>query len=76
MTTTTQVLPEIQEDLTEPDGLAHYTRIRDLLQGGAVVALCGKKYVPTVVGPAVFNKDICPPCAELMAMLASMDAAG
>ncbi len=71
----TKVLPEVQQELTEPDGLAHYVRIKALIEGGEIVALCGKKYIPTVFGAAVLDLEICLSCVELMAMIISMDKA-
>ena len=73
MTTKTEALPEIQEDISEPDGKAHVVRIDALIKGGPVVALCGKKYIPTVIGPEVFNRKACLTCVELYEMLKSMD---
>lgn len=73
MATEAQILPEIEEDVTEPDGMAHYVRIASLGPGQAVVALCGKKYIPTIVGQEVFDKDVCPPCDALFKLIQSMD---
>lgn len=73
MATETQVLPEEDTDISEPDGKRHYVRIKALLQGGPIVALCGKKYIPTIVGPEVMSRDLCAPCEELFALLQSMD---
>jgi hypothetical protein len=63
------VLPEIEEELSEFDGMKHYVRIRALLAGGPVVALCGKKYIPRIIGPEVFDLPTCEKCHELMEML-------
>lgn len=71
-TPTTDVLPEIEEEVTEPDGYAHYVRIKALMLGGAVTALCGKRYVPTVIAQAA-DREVCPKCADLMEMLRMMD---
>lgn len=68
----TQTLPEIEEEVTEADGKAHYVRIKALLAGGVVVALCGKKYIPTVIAGAV-DRPVCPKCAELFSFLQMMD---
>lgn len=68
----TQVLPEIDKEVTEADGKAHWVRIRALMEGGAVVALCGKKYVPTDIATAGL-KEICPTCKELMKFLEMME---
>lgn len=68
MATKTDVLPQIDEDVTESDGKAHYVRIKALMSGGAVVALCGKKYVPTEIAKAA-ERPICPPCQELHNLL-------
>lgn len=73
MSTETQVLPEEDTDVSEPDGKAHYVRIASLGPGHAVVALCGKKYIPTIVGQEVFNKEVCPPCEDLFKIIQSMD---
>ena len=64
----TDVLPEIEEEITEFDGHAHHVRIKALLAGGPVVALCGKKFVPTIIAGADAI-PVCSKCAELMAML-------
>lgn len=69
----TEVLPEIDKDVTENDGKAHWVRVRALMQGGAVVALCGKKYVPNDIATAGL-KEICPTCQELYKLLESMDS--
>lgn len=68
----TQVLPEEDLEVSEPDGFAHYVRIKALMEGGVVVALCGKRYVPTVVGGEVVDREVCPKCAELMGFLHAM----
>lgn len=68
----TEVLPEIDTDVTEPDGKAHYVRIKALIVGGAVVALCGKKYVPTIIAGAE-KREVCPPCKELYHLLEMME---
>lgn len=73
MSTRTETLPDVDPEVTEPDGLAHYVRIKALLLGGAVTALCGKRYVPTVIAKAA-DREVCPACADLYAMLSSMDA--
>lgn len=72
MSTATEILPEVQEDITEPDGKAHYVRTKSLMQGGPVVALCGKKYIPTEIMGAL-DRKICKTCEELYAMLASLE---
>ncbi len=69
----TDVLPEIQEDTTEADGKAHLVRIKSLLAGGPVVALCGKKYVPTIVGASVMDRPQCSVCVELFELLKAWD---
>lgn len=69
---TTDVLPQVEEEVTEADGLAHYVRVPALIHGGPVVALCGKKYVPTVLGAEVLDREVCAPCAELYSLLRSM----
>lgn len=79
MTTATEILPEIDKDLSEFDGHAHYARIDEIVAGGPLIALCGKKYIPTVIGPEVCNLPLCAACDQLMAMIKSMeeiDAAG
>ncbi len=70
-TATPDVLPDVDDEVTEPDGLAHYVRIKALMLGGPVTALCGKRYVPTVIAQAV-DREMCPKCAELMEMLRAM----
>lgn len=69
----TEVLPDIQEDVTENDGKAHYVRITSILSGGPVVALCGKKYLPKTVGQEVLDLPVCKACAELFALLSAWD---
>lgn len=69
--TRTDVLPEEDTEVTEPDGLAHYVRVKALMLGGPVTALCGKRYVPTVIADAG-EREVCPPCADLYAMLEAM----
>ncbi len=64
-------MPEEDTDVTEADGKAHYVRVKALLAGGAVVALCGKKYVPTIIAEAE-AQGICPECKDLYAMLEMM----
>jgi hypothetical protein len=71
----TKVLPEIEEEVTEFDGMAHYVRIKLLLAGRAVVALCGKKYVPRDIAGAN-EYPICPKCAELYELLKMMNPEG
>lgn len=73
MATETQILPDIEEEVTESDGMAHYVRISKLIEGGPVVALCGKKYIPSIVGQEVFSKDVCSACEQLFEMIRSMD---
>lgn len=68
----TEILPEIDSDVTENDGKAHYVRIKALMQGGAVVALCGKKYVPVEIARAG-EREICPTCKELYHLLEMME---
>lgn len=69
MTTPTQILPEVDEQLSDFDGMAHYARVADLIKGGPTVALCGKKYWPKITGAEVTKLPVCPKCAELMEML-------
>lgn len=71
--TETEILPDEEVDTSEPDGKAHYVRIKAILAGGPVVALCGKKYVPRTVGPAVLDLPVCEPCANLYELLKSME---
>lgn len=68
----TKVLPKIDEEITEADGKAHYVRIKALMTGGEVVALCGKKYVPTIIAEAG-EREICAKCSELMELLRAME---
>lgn len=73
MSTKTDVLPELDDEVTEPDGKAHYVRAKKLLLAGTpVTALCGKRYIPTVIGGAL-DKEICNSCAELYALLGAWD---
>lgn len=71
MSTATEILPEVEEEVTEADGKAHYVRIKALITGGAVVALCGKKYVPTVIAGAE-RLAVCAKCNDLYKMLETM----
>lgn len=68
----TSVLPDIEEEISEFDGMAHFVRIKALLQGGVVVALCGKRYIPTIVGAEVCDLPVCQKCRDLMDLLESM----
>lgn len=68
----TEILPEIDTEITENDGKAHWVRIKALIAGGPVVALCGKKYVPVDIATAGL-KEICPTCKELMKFLEMME---
>lgn len=72
MSTDTKILPEVDPEVSEPDGNAHYVRIKALMAGGAVVALCGKKYVPTEIANAG-ERAVCPKCADLMELLKMME---
>lgn len=65
------VLPDIEEDVTEPDGFAHHVRIKALLSGGVIVALCGKRFIPTIIAGAE-KKEVCGRCSELMELLKQM----
>ncbi len=67
----TDVLPAADEQVTEADGLAHYVRIKALMVGGPVTALCGKRYVPTVIAQAA-DRELCEKCAYLMELLRMM----
>lgn len=67
------VLPDVEEEITEHDGKCHYVRIAALLKGGAVVALCGKKYVPITIANAT-DYPVCGKCKELMELLHMMEA--
>lgn len=69
MATATEILPEVDDDITDPDDFAHYIRIKSLIKGGPQVALCGKKFIPTIVGQEVFNKPVHPVCELLFNML-------
>lgn len=71
MSTATEILPEEDLEVTEPDGKAHYVRIKSLVQGGAVTALCGKKYVPSVIAGAE-KLPLCSKCDELFQFLQMM----
>lgn len=64
-------LPEVDEDVTENDGKAHFVRIKALMHGGPVVALCGKKFIPKSIADAS-EKPKCETCAELMNFLEMM----
>jgi hypothetical protein len=57
-------------DTGEDDGYAHYARkdeiTRAAIEGGTVVALCGRRF-PPIRDPQRF--PVCPKCKELAAML-------
>lgn len=72
----TDVLPEVDEALSDFDDHAHYVRIKNLVKGGPQIALCGKKYFPTIVGAAVLDLPVCSKCAELMEMLKDLPPLG
>lgn len=73
MSVKTDVLPEVDDEVSEADGKAHYVRVKHLLLAGTpVTALCGKRYIPTNIGGAL-DKEICQPCAELYAFLKEWD---
>lgn len=67
----TSTLPEIDEDITEHDGKAHYVRIKALIEGGPVVALCGKRFVPITIAEAG-KFPVCKSCNELLDLLEMM----
>lgn len=68
----TEVLPEIDTELSEFDNKSHYVRIAALIQGGPIVALCGKKWIPQHIADAgKFPK--CLSCQDLMDVLIMMD---
>lgn len=69
--TETQVLPKEEEDISDFDGMAHYVKIKALIQGGPVVALCGKRYVPREIAKAQ-EYPTCPKCKELHGILGMM----
>lgn len=73
MVAATEVLPEVDDDLSDFDGMAHYARISSLVKGGVQIALCGKKWIPRTAGVEVFDMPVCPPCEELFGLLHSMD---
>lgn len=64
--------PEVDDGSGDHDRFAHYVRSGDLdeawLEGRAITALCGKKWVPTR-DPSRFQ--ICPACKEIKAQLSS-----
>jgi hypothetical protein len=66
------VFPKVEDEVTENDGFGHFVRIKALLEGGPVVALCGKKFVPKTIAEAG-EKEPCAKCAELMAFLELLD---
>ena len=65
----TELAPDLQStDAGDHDRFAHYVKKADILranvEGVAVIALCGKKWIP--------NRDpsrypVCPSCKEIMA---------
>lgn len=64
--------PDIDDEISDPDGFAHYTRVKGLLEGGVKVALCGKKWIPKTIDGAT-DFPICPKCKELYELLKAMD---
>lgn len=69
----TSTLPEVEDEVTEADGKAHYVRTKALLVGGPVTALCGKRYVPTVIAEAM-DRPACAHCVLLYLLLGDWDA--
>lgn len=72
MVTATEVLPEVDDDISDFDGMAHYTRVSSLVKGGVQIALCGKKWLPRTAGAEVLNMPVCPPCEEFYQMLQAL----
>lgn len=69
----TSNLPELDEDVSDFDGFAHYTRVKGLLEGGVQIALCGKKWIPKTIGNAG-DFPVHPKCQELYNLLISMNS--
>lgn len=69
----TSHLPELDDDVSDFDGFAHYTRVKGLLEGGVQVALCGKKWIPKTIGNAG-DFPVHPLCKELYELLKAMDS--
>lgn len=68
----TEVLPSVDDDISEFDGKAHYVRTKSLIESAGVqVALCGKKWIPQTIAQAQ-NYPVCKPCDELFGLLQSM----
>ncbi|MDH3307750.1 MAG: DUF3039 domain-containing protein [Acidimicrobiia bacterium] len=74
MHSSTQLEPDVEIEPTTGDGdhdrFAHYVRKQDIVranvEGVAVIALCGKRWIP--------NRDpsrypVCPTCKEIMAAI-------
>jgi hypothetical protein len=65
---------ESDADTGEDDGYAHYARkdeiTRAAIEGGTVVALCGRRFQP-IRDPQRF--PVCPKCKELAGMLWGSD---
>lgn len=72
MSAATHVLPDIEEELSEFDGQGHRVREDWLVQGGVVVALCGKKWIPRMVAGA---EDL-PRCTKCEQLFAYLEASG
>lgn len=68
----TKTLPKIDDQITEADGKAHRVRVKALMHGGPVTALCGKRWVPSTAGADVLDRERCGTCEELWQMLGSM----
>lgn len=70
----TEILPEIEETTSDFDDQKHFVRIKQLIQGGPQVALCGKKWVPATTAPGDLDKlPMCAKCEELMGLLEAMN---
>lgn len=61
----TDILPDVEEEITESDGKAHLVRTKALMTGGVVVALCGKRWIPVEIANAA-SLPKCQTCQELM----------
>lgn len=69
----TDILPEIDDGTSEPDGFSHYARADKIAQGGVLVALCGKKWNPKIRSHEHAEAlPVHPVCEELFRTLQAM----
>lgn len=69
----TEVLPTVDDDISDFDGMSHYVRADYLIKqgGGVQVALCGKKWIPRTIADAQ-NYPTCKTCEDLFGLIQAM----